>query len=139
MSFRDLPADWPRRPLTDLRLARDVLDLCVSDHDRRQGGLCLLSLRENLCLAQPFFVRGPVPRLERRSVLAGLLSACMPRHPGGGVVLGVAHIEPAVTDDDHDLHHGVIEACRGTGLRLLSSHLVSTAGVEDLPLVREVA
>jgi len=139
MSFRDLPADWPRRPLTDRRLARDVLDLCVSERARRDGGLCLLALRRDLSLAQPFFVDGPVPRLERRAVLAGLLAGCSLPPSGGGVVLGVAHARGAVSEEDRSVHRHFIEVCRGSGVRLLSAHLVSSAGVDDLPAVRHAA
>ena len=139
MSFRDLPPDWPRRPLTDVVLARDVLDLCVSDVARREAGLCLLALRGDLSLAQPFFVGGPVPRLERRSMLAGLVSRCIPPRPGGGLVLGIAHASAAVSDEDRRVHQHVIEICRDSGVRLLSAHLVSLTGVDDLPAARDAA
>ncbi|HKJ10987.1 MAG TPA: hypothetical protein VJ976_01215 [Ornithinimicrobium sp.] len=139
MSFRDLPADWPRRPLTDPRLARDVLDLCVSDVARHQGGLCVLALRRDFSLAQPFFVPGPLPRLERHSMLAGLVSRYAPVPPGGGVVLGVVHPGSAVSDADRAVHQDLIEVCRDTGVRLVSAHLVTTTGTDDLPRTWEAA
>ncbi|MGB7450095.1 MAG: hypothetical protein WA892_13360 [Ornithinimicrobium sp.] len=139
MSFRDLPADWPRRPLSDSRLAADVLDLCVSDVARRQGGVCVLVLRDDLTLAQPFCVGGPVPRLERRAAVTTLIAGCTRSQTGSAVVFGIVHVDAAVTDDDRALHQDAIEVCRSIGVRLLGAYLVSAEEVLGLPVSREAA
>jgi hypothetical protein len=42
MTFIDLPPDWRRRPLTDLALATDVVDLYCTAGDRSRGALTLI-------------------------------------------------------------------------------------------------
>ena len=53
MSFRDLPEDWPSRPLTDPTLVDDVLDLLVSERDRQDGALFILLCDSQDHLALP--------------------------------------------------------------------------------------
>lgn len=139
MSFEDLPADWPRHPLTDPDLVNDVLDLCVSNADRATGGLAVLILREDLTLAQPVFVAGPLPRLDRREMLRTLLSACTGDGLGAALVAGITHTRGALSDDDRDLHQALIEVCAQQGLRLVNTHLVTTGGIEVLPPARRAA
>jgi hypothetical protein len=134
MSYRDLPADWPRRPLTDPDFVHDVLDLCVSDADRAEGGLAVLALRADLTLAQPAFVAGVLPRLERRTLVRNLVRACTQAEPDAAFVLGIAHQHPALTDDDRELHQVLLEVCREQGVVLVSTHLVTAAGIRALPV-----
>ena len=56
MSFDDLPDDWPHRSVADPILAADLVDLVVSDADRREGALGLLLCRPDGTLAQPVIV-----------------------------------------------------------------------------------
>jgi len=139
MSFRDLPADWPRRPLSDPRLAADVLDLCVSDLARGQAGMCVLVLRHDLTLGQPFLIGGPVPQLERRSVLSTLMRGCTQSRPESAVVLGIVHPGAAVSDEDRDLHQDAVQACRDIGVLLLGAYLVTEQEVIRLPEPRRAA
>ena len=70
MSFKDLPKDWPARPLDDVSVGASVVDLCVSDRDRGVGGLSVLLCRTDRTLSQPVFVE-EVPGSELCEVVAG--------------------------------------------------------------------
>ncbi len=139
MSFEDLPPDWPCHPLTDPDLVDDVLDLCVSNADRATGGLAVLTLRDDLTLAQPMFVKGPLPRLDRRVMLSTVLGTCSREGQHTAFVIGIAHEHSALSDDDRRLHQEVIEACGEQGLTLVSTHLVTGHGIQALPPLRQVA
>lgn len=139
MSFEDLPTDWPRHPLTDPDLVHDVLDLCVSHADRVSGGLAVLTLRDDLTLAQPVFVAGPLPRLDRREMIRTLLTACSRDGLDSAFVVGIAHEHSALSDGDRELHQVLIDVCGEQGLRLLSTHLVSSAGILLMPAAARAA
>lgn len=134
MSFTDLPAHWPRLPLTPVSLVHDVLDLCVSHADRLHGGLAVLVLRDDLTLAQPIFVRGPVPLLDRHETLKALLRGAS---GGGGrertFIFGIVHRHPRFTDDDRALHQVIIDVCAELGFTVLSSHLLADDRPHLLP------
>ncbi len=139
MSFEDLPPDWPRHPLTEPDFVHDVLDLCVSNADRAAGGLAVLTLRDDLTLAQPVFVAGPLPQLDRREMVRTLLTACSRDGLDTAFVIGIAHEHSALSDDDRDLHQVFLEVCGEQGLTLLSTHLLTGHGIQALPPLRHVA
>ncbi|MGB3827764.1 MAG: hypothetical protein WA962_03230 [Ornithinimicrobium sp.] len=139
MSFTDLPAHWPRLPLTPVPLVHDVLDLCVSTADRVGGGCALLVLRDDLTLAQPVFVAGPIPRLDRHEILKALLRECSRGGRDSTFIVAVVHEQAALTDDDRALHQALIEACDELGFTLLSTHLLAGGVAEVLPVARLVA
>jgi hypothetical protein len=133
MSFEDLPADWPHRPLTDPDFVHDVLDLCVSDAARREGGLAFLALRPDLTLAQPTFVAGELPRLERHTLVRNLVQALSHVEPDARFVVGIAHRHSDLTDADREVHQVVLEVCAEQGADVLSTHLVTASGITALP------
>lgn len=137
MSFDDLPDDWPDRPLTDPRLVADVLDLIVSDADRRSGALAVLlcdgaarlvqpgiigdlddaATEEDRCLALGSFVRGLSTSFGRcASILFALARA-------DGL---------SVTPDDRAWARAARDAC-GDDVRLLGFHLVTRHGSREVP------
>lgn len=136
MSFQDLPDDWPQRPLTDEDLVHDVLDLCVNNCDRDEGGIAVLALRSNLVLAQPVFVAGAIPAIERRTVLTNLLLACTLQELDATVVVAIAHADGALTDEDRAVHQLVLEICAEHAITLLSTHLVTSCDIRSLPARR---
>jgi hypothetical protein len=46
MSFKDLPADWAQRPITDPDVFEGVVDLIVADQARREGSTYVLLCHE---------------------------------------------------------------------------------------------
>lgn len=139
MAFTDLPAHWPRLALTPVPLVHDVLDLCVSNADRVRGGLALLVLRDNLTLAQPIFVAGPIPRLDRLEILKTLLRQASRGGVDDTFITAIVHQPAQFTDDDRALHQTMIDACDELGFRLLSTHLLAAGCAELLPVARLVA
>ncbi|MGB3763491.1 MAG: hypothetical protein WA966_09725 [Ornithinimicrobium sp.] len=133
MSFTDLPAHWPRLPLTTVPLVHDVLDLCVSNADRLHGGLAVLVLRDDLTLAQPIFVRGPVPVLDRHETVKALLRGASGGERERTFVIAIVHQHPRFTDEDRALHQTLIDACTELGFTLLSAHLLADGRPQLLP------
>lgn len=135
MTFQDLPSDWPMRSLTDPRLAADVVDLVVSDADRRAGGLSFLLCRWDGSLGQPVFVAtegcedlGEVVRL-----MVGTIQDEMPGLTG--MVLALARPCGGLTDEDRRLHQLALDLCRARGFALHGTYLATGGGVEHLPVV----
>jgi len=98
MTFDDLPADWPTRPITDPALFLDVVDLCVSEHHRAAGAVYVLLCDPQARLVQPCALptgnrvsdaRG-VGDQERRGILDPFATALATQQPGGGLVVVVA-------------------------------------------------
>lgn len=139
MSSADLPADWPRRPLTEPDLVHGVLDMFVTGRDRRDGGIVVLALRRDLTLAQPVFLAGEIPRLERRAGLCDLLLACTRGEPDAAVAVAIVHEAGALTDADRELHQTLIELCAEHAIRLLSAHLVTAWDITTLPGLHRAA
>ena len=86
MSFEDLPADWPQRPVTDSEITADLLDLIVGDRDRAVGALGILLCGRDERLLQPVVVEAPdlqASAAERRQGFDNLCAAfCHLSEPG---------------------------------------------------------
>ncbi len=139
MTFKDLPPNWPSLPLTSPDLVHDVLDLCVNNTNRAKGGLSVLVLRDDFTLAQPVFVEGPLPRLDRFETLRSLFRACSREGLDGSFVVGIVHERPGISDDDRALHQDMIDVCAELGFRLVSTHLLSESATLVLPMARLAA
>lgn len=138
MSFDDLPDDWPHRSVADPTLAADLVDLVVSDADRREGALGLLLCRPDGTLAQPVIVTTQdcpdVPHL------LDLVVDQLPHVPGvGGLVLAIARAWGGVNDADRHLHQVALEVCRAHDLTLWGTFLATSGGVTPLPVAKELA
>lgn len=138
MSFHDVPDDWPHRSLADPALAADLVDLVVSDADRRAGALGLLLCRPDGTLAQPVMVT--TEDCPDVADLLDLVLDLLPQVPGvGGLVLAIARAWGGVTDADRHLHQVALEVCRDQRLTLWGTFLATSAGVMPLPVARELA
>lgn len=137
MSFHDLPADWPTRPLTDPPLVADVLDLFVTERDRQQGALFILLCDEHDQLAIPTACNDPDPfasAAQRESAVRTILQ--------GGAVLGngsflVAVARPGaldIRDGDQAWAEAAAAAATDGPLRLLGVHVVTPLGSRAIPL-----
>ncbi len=116
-----------------------MLDLCVSNADRMNGGVAVLVLRDNLTLAQPIFVAGPVPILDRHETVKALLREASRGGRDSTFIVGIVHHHSQLTDDDRALHQAMMDACTELGFTLLSTHLLAGGGAELLPIARLVA
>lgn len=146
MSFQDLPPDWPTRPLSDAPLARDVVDLFVSEKDRADGAIAVLLCGRTGRLQHPMIISGADAALElgaRCPVIRAAIDACRPPDPAmsgpagksspGSVLFVLARTDGGPTDVDRAWHQQAIDACRAAGVTLLGVHIATLRGVETLP------
>jgi len=148
MTFDDLPADWPTRPITDPALFLDVVDLCVSEHHRAAGAVYVLLCDPQARLVQPCALptgnrvsdaRG-VGDQERRGILDPFATALATQQPGGGLVVVVARPgrqEP--TPADRRWHRAAQAVCDRHDVRLLAAAVATPAGITPLTGSAETA
>ncbi len=135
MTFHDLPLDWEQRSLDDPVLAADVLDLLVSDADRRRGGEAVL-LTEDGRLAQPMFLEltHPVSPADREAATTRVAWIAAQLDLVTGVVVSVVRESGAfVTDDDRCWHQAALDACRAHEVAMLGMFLVTRHVVRPFP------
>jgi len=140
MSFEDLPADWPQRPLTEPQLVADVLDLCVSEAARHDGCLAVLLCDEQARLLQPCLVSD----IDQISTEADRLKACTTfaiaaAHIGAGVLFALGRRRGlSVTADDEAWARVARQACAGT-VAMLGFHVITHAGSRPIPIGEQAA
>jgi hypothetical protein len=134
MSFQDLPDDWIQRPLTDPRHVADVLDLIVSDADRRAGGLAMLLCDDQGRLQQPVFISdvdhdsSEAERCLMFSRFVGHLASQV-----DSILFALARADGlSITADDESWARAIQYACSGE-VRLLGFHLVTRDGSRLVP------
>lgn len=133
MAFTDLPDDWSDRPLTEPQLVADVLDLVVSDRDRRAGALAVLMCDEDDRLVQPVVITDLEPmaseadRCEGLSVITSAMGGC------GSILVAVARRDGlSITDDDRVWARAARRA-GADGVRVLGVHVVTATGSREIP------
>lgn len=131
MSFDDLPADWPQRPLTEPTLVADVLDLVVSEQSRHRGALYLLLCDDADRLAVPVAIdalRGVQSLQQRVELVSTFLDVAGQAGPLGSVLAAVARTGGlSTTADDRSWARAVAVATAGRA-RLLGVHVVTPRG-----------
>lgn len=134
MSFDDLPDDWRERPLTDPRLVADVLDLMVSDADRRSGCLAVLLCDEQARLMQPGIIGDldfDTSEAERGRMLGTFVTNLAEYFDS--VLFALARADGlSITADDEAWARAVQRACNDE-MRLLGFHLVTRDGSRLVP------
>lgn len=136
MTFEDLPTDWPTRPLSDTRLALDVVDLVVRDGDRETGCLSILLCDDTHRMIQPITlgdldIEGPAPGEYRGpfDLVVGELAERL-----GGVVVAIGRPRGSEPDDEaRTWHEAAIASCRDHGVPLLGTYLATAHGVVEMP------
>ena len=140
MSFRDLPRDWPTRPITDPAIFADIIDLLVSDADRRDGAIHVVLCGPTRRIIQPCAVTDLVsaPMDGRRTVFEPFVHALA--GGAGGLVVAIARPgRAAVIDSDRLWHQAAVEACRAGGIHLFAAAVATPDGVWRLPDAPELA
>jgi hypothetical protein len=135
MTFRDLPPDLRDRPLTDRRLAADVIDLIIGAEDRARGCIGLM-LCDGLDRGLQPVVVGDVPEDASSEGLRQLLELVLPvaAEDGGSVLVGRGRRRGAAPNDlDREWHQQAIDSCAAAGVRLLGFHLATRDGIFPLP------
>ncbi|NEA30428.1 hypothetical protein [Streptomyces sp. SID13031] len=137
MTFTDLPANWPDLPLTDPALAADVVDLFVSQGDRRRGVLSAL-----LCNAEARFLAAihldlpeNAPFISPKAcakALAPLIPALRIRSDGA-LILALGRPTPDPSSD-HAWNQTAIQTCQSASIRLLGFYIATPGHLYAPPL-----
>ena len=142
MSFEQLPADWPQRPLTDACLTADVLDLVVSMADRRSGGLSILVCDHQARLLQPTLMTEPadsIPMADRSGIIDFWVNMVEQLDPEGGLLISIVRARGlSVTDDDRAWCDVAARSCAGR-ITLLGIHIVTVEGSRPIPVQSQAA
>lgn len=132
MSFEDLPEDWPTRPLTTPTLVADVLDLVLSEADRRVGALCFLLCDEDARLLVPAVVTeiaDSCPDDERNRAVKTFAGALGPK---GTLHVAIGRSDGlSISSSDRSWMRVAAEVC-ATGPRLLGVHLLTLYGYREI-------
>ncbi len=134
MTYDDLPADWPQRPLIDPTLTADVVDLVVRETDRAEGCLGILLCNHEHRLVQPLTINDidDVPAHERRRPFDLFMSGFGDRL--GGIVVAVGRPRGYVPDDvARGWHEAAIAASREHDVPLLGTYLATVHAVIEMP------
>lgn len=135
MTFENLPAGFPRVPLTDRRVAADAIDLLITAEDRAGGCLGVLVCDVQHRGRLPVVV-SDVPHDGDSRGLANLLDLLLPMvaADGGSVLIGRGRPRGGVPNDlDRAWHQQAIDSCAAKGVALLGFHLATRDGVFPLP------
>ena len=118
MSFQDLPADWPQRPITDPAIFTDAVDLLASEADRRAGAMYVLLCEPDGRLAQPCVITDLDDTAYRNK---GAVFAPFTHFPDLGLVVIIARPGRVQTvDADREWHEAAARVCRDAGMPLLA-------------------
>ena len=135
MTFEDLPQNVKDIPLTDRRLAADVIDLLISEEDRAGGCVGLMVCDEEHRGILPI-VLSDVPHNADVDALTTLLDLILPLvvERGGSLLMGRGRPGGGVpTDVDRTWHQQTIDSCRAHGVPLLGFHVATRDGITALP------
>jgi len=139
MSFEDLPDDWPHQPLLVPTLVADVLDLVISEADRRKGALGFLLCDETARLLVPAVVAdvpdscGDDERVRAISVFAGTLG------PTGSLHVAIGRSDGlSVRASDRAWARAAATAC-ADGPRLLGVHVLTLHGYREVSMEQAAA
>lgn len=134
MTFHDLPKNWYSRPLTDPRLAVDVVDLVVRDADRDGGCISLLLCDTAGRMIQPVTItevedQAVGERGELFDLVLGHLAGDL-----GGLVVALGRPQgPDPDDEARAWHEAAIAACREHDVPLLGTYLATATCVVEMP------
>jgi hypothetical protein len=134
MTFENLPRDVAQRPLTDPRLAADVLELCVPFPDREAGALCVLLCDDEDRLAQPMVIGeiGHPSAEDRLQFMVGIFGMARQLIPYGSLLIAIARADGlSLTPDDVLWARSALAAA--DGYRLLGIHVVTMHGSREIP------
>lgn len=135
MTYRDLPADWQQRPLTDPVLAADVLDLFTDRRSRQERALILVLCDCRGHALAPVIIDA-LPADPIRARFGARLGSVLQHFDGLRLVAGYARPGPQwPTPADLLWQSAVAAAC--AEVELLSFAVLDTRGCHPLPRIAE--
>ncbi|WP_235508782.1 hypothetical protein [Terrabacter sp. Root85] len=135
MTFKDLPPRASEIPLTNRRVAADVIDLIIGDTDRATGCVALMICDAEDRGIQPILLHDVPPDAEATG-LAQLLGMLLPlvADNDGSILIGRGRPRGTAPDDvDRDWHQLAIDRCADHEVDLLGFYLATGDGVFRLP------
>ncbi len=135
MTFEDLPPRASEIPLTDTRVAGDVIDLIIGEADRANGCVGLMICDDRHRGVQPVVLHD-VPHDPEGAGLSALLELVLPLvvKSRGSLLVARGRARGTAADDvDRAWHHAAFDLCRAHGVRLLGFHVATADGVFRLP------
>ncbi len=135
MTFEDLPPRASEIPLTNRRVAADVIDLIVGDADRAVGCVGVMICDAEDRGIQPIVLHD-VPPDAGADGLAQLLDLLLPlvAERGGSVLIGRGRPHGTAPNDiDRVWHQLAIDRCSGHDVGLIGFYLATADGVYRLP------
>ena len=137
MTFEDLPADWPSRPITDPEIWEDVLDLLVCQPTGAGHSLAVLACHADGRLLQPMMIGpdiGLCDQVVADNAVGAIVEVLGDAEPHGTVVIAVARPDGlSLTDDDHRWRAAFAAALQPTTWTLASAHVVTLTGSLAIP------
>lgn len=134
MTFENLPSDWSTRPLDDVTLCHDVVDLCVSFQDRASSSMLTLYADEHdVPIGAPVLVAGVewgCASAERREAV-DLMTGMGPP----AVLFGISSRMPIPEPTAQRWLEEAERACRAAEVRLLGFYSVDMEGIRQLSAV----
>ncbi len=135
MTFEDLPDNIKELPLTDPRLAADVIDLIISAEARADGCLGIMVCDERGRGLKPI-VLSDIPHDADATTLASFfahLLSVVAEQPRS-LLVGRGRPRGGVPNDlDRAWHQQTIDSCTAHGVPLLGFYLATRDGVFPLP------
>lgn len=135
MTFEDLPPRASQIPLTNRRVAADVIDLIIGDADREVGCVALMVCDSEDRGIQPILLHD-VPVGAAIGDLERLLEMLLPLVAArdGSVLIGRGRPRGVAPDDtERAWHQMAIDSCAAHGVGLLGYLLATADGVVRLP------
>ncbi|OFE16440.1 hypothetical protein BA895_19185 [Humibacillus sp. DSM 29435] len=135
MTFENLPVNIKELPLTDRRLAADVIDLIISGEARADGCLGIMVCDEHDRGVLPI-VLSDVPHDGDIEAVATLFDLVLPLvvERGGSLLVGRGRPRGGVLNDvDRAWHQQAIDSCAAHDVPLLGFYLATRDGVFPLP------
>lgn len=136
MSFQDLPKDWDKEPIHTADRVADVLDLLISERDRRSGAVLVVVCDERGCIVVPSIVDDlqlPMDAEAKRHLVGVFAAATAQVEHRAGLLVAIARADGlSLTRDDHEWGPVVREVCEASGVRLLGVHLVTLHGTRQI-------
>lgn len=135
MTFEDLPPRANEIPLTNRRVAADVIDLIISDADRAAGCVGVMICDSEHRGVQPVVLHDVPPDADAGG-FGQLLDMLLPLVAANDGALLIGRGRPhgtAPNDTDRAWHQMAIDRCSDHGAALLGYYLATADGVFRLP------
>ena len=136
MTFLELPDNLAEQPLTGDKLIADVLDLLVSERDRRRGCLLFALCDSAGRLVQPCMIDDlpdNLPASEFEAVVEVFVNLLADNDPPGSLLVARGRATGlSATDQDITCGVTVEQACQGR-VKLLGMHIITTEGSRPIP------